>query len=202
MAKAKKLWQTPGTAEIAAWQALSTAVPWEVEGGVWTKLVREDRYFVVLLLSGAWEGGTFQGQARWLDLRVLTLPERRRIGGEGIDLVYRAVAQGFGLVLGGVFGNNATTVRAQAKRFTETFDFAEHGRSISVPQVHHLRWGFLREKQPVEYMAGFLLGMRRGDAGPGEPPAFLAGWEHGWEYAVGRVGLPSWFVHAGARGLG
>jgi hypothetical protein len=136
--------------------------------------------------------------------------------------ILRAAARrGFGLVLGGRAGKTARHVRSEAKKMVEQYlgdkqyeeglvaaKIAPNQKSAGAAirssrawlhqvfdnSVHHRRWGQLRQREPIEYMAGFISGMQKRDSGEDETEEYLAGWRHGWEYAVGKAALPRWFT--------
>jgi hypothetical protein len=118
------------------------------------------------------------------------------------------VGSGRGEVVGQADAPSVRSVRTEAKRIAEEFilrlsddeEFAREATTEEIPRSHHRRWDRIRRKNPVDYMAGFLLGMQRSDTKETDP-ALLAGWEHGWEYAVGRVPLPQWFVRSARKSL-
>lgn len=193
-----KTWQEPGTTGRAEWVALSSDPLWEDNGGVWVHEVEPDCYLVVVLQPdcGFGEPGDMHAHARWVDLGQLTYPERAACGGEELDLL-ALIQRGWGQPIGSKTGTNPLHVRAKVKGLA-----VAHKPWNSIDRVrsaHHVRWDKMRVESPVDYMAGFLLGMRKGKAvAPDESEAFRAGWRHGWEYAVGRAPLPAWFERARA----
>lgn len=196
----KRVWQKPGTSTSAEWDALTDDPLWEINGGVWTWRVEEQAYVVISIQPGSWERGRFHGQARWVDLSLMTLPERQRILGRAAskgagpyELLLQALRQGWGVPVVGLFKDSPTRLRSDVKK--QAKGWKPGPRRMTVPAMHHRLWEALREQDPVGYLAGFLCGMRRGEASQSETRAFLAGWEHGWEYAVGRVPLPRWYTN-------
>ena len=166
----------------------------------------------------------YYAYAKHIDLARVTLPEVRDLLGEKwnsdcFDLnwchgwedrfLLAAAIKGLGVVVGGVSGNTAAHVRTKAKKLAEEYieqhrpdsDLQILSKALSSGQsLHHWRWARLREQSPVEYMAGFISGMQRCNSGEEEGEEYLAGWRHGWEYAVGKVPLPQWFVQSSQNG--
>ena len=59
--------------------------------------------------------------------------------------------------------------------------------------VHHKKWEKLREEDPSAFSAGFYLGSRKQDlTNIQASKSLVAGWRQGWEFAVGKMGLPEW----------
>jgi hypothetical protein len=192
-----KTWQEPGSDQPAEWAALTDDPDWSENGAVWVHEVEPQTFACVILQPDLEVEEHMHAQARWLDLGKLTLPERQRFGGKELDLL-ALIQSGWGLPVASHVGASSVHVRSKAKR--SALDY-KPSVGVTVPFVHHRRWAEDRKEDPVSYMAGFLLGMRRGEAVSGESRAFLSGWRHGWEYAVGRAKLPTWFneIVEGAR---
>ena len=166
----------------------------------------------------------YYAYAKHIDLARVTLPEVRDLLGEEWNpdcfnlnwchgwearFLLAATSKGLGVVVGGVPGNTASHVRTKAKKLAEEYIEQHHPDSdlkilsnalSSGQSLHHRRWERLREQSPVEYMAGFISGMQRCNSGEEEGEEYLAGWRHGWEYAVGKVPLPQWFVQSSQNG--
>lgn len=185
-----KVWQDPGSQTPAEWLALTVDPHWEDAGGVWAQEVEPNSFLVVVVGPDLEHEDAVHAQAKWLDLAKLTLPEQLRICGETLDLL-AVVRSGWGLPIGAHVSQSARGARARAKSLA--LDFEPHSVKLEA-QMHHRRWARLRVEDPVGYLAGFLSGMRRGSVDTSsEDKVFLAGWEHGWEHAVGRAPLPEWF---------
>jgi hypothetical protein len=59
--------------------------------------------------------------------------------------------------------------------------------------LHHRKWEKLREEDPSAFSAGFYLGSRKQDLSSSQTSKpLIAGWRQGWEFAVGKMGLPEW----------
>jgi hypothetical protein len=194
-----RIWQTPGTTERAEWTALSTDPLWEVVGGMWARPGESGHFVVLVEIIPVAEAGDepVYGQARWVDLDRVTLPEKRRLFfgtgvPSGLDLLRGLSRLGYGHSIASAYGTNSKAVRSEIKQVVDAIKLDE-ARLPEVPRVHHRRWDKIREQDPVSYMVGFMLGMRRGDLTSEQDEVTTVGWEHGWEYAVGRAPLPDWF---------
>jgi hypothetical protein len=164
---------------------------------MWTRPGESGHFVVLIEIIPVDEVGDepVYGQARWLDLERLTLPEKRTWGMESAsteDLLRSLVRTGRGHSIASAYGTNPKTVRTQVKQLVDAVQL-DDVKLPEVPRVHHRRWEEIRQQDPVSYMVGFMLGMRRGDLTSEQDEVTTAGWEHGWEYAVGRAPLPSWF---------
>jgi hypothetical protein len=180
--------------------------------------------YVVIVVRGTngWDATKepFYAYAKQLDLSRVTLPEAKDLLPEELKgkvpqqlgsvpamlsslfpadwekrIVLATARKGFGLVLGGWAGKTARHVRSEAKKMVELYLAGERQKEGKYDNAFtNRRWAQLREREPVEYMAGFISGMQKRDSGESETKAYLAGWKHGWEYAVGKTVLPRWFT--------
>ena len=188
-----KTWQEPGTTAAAAWRALTTSTTWETSGGVWASEKEPDGYLVIEVIPNR-----DLAHARWMDLGELTAPDRRRFGIQPVDpprtVLLLALREGWGEPAGIATGT-PVHARSTAKGLAEAY--TPQGRSVGPLQLK--LWTRAREASPAEYLAGFMSGMKKGAVEREETTTFLAGWDHGWEYASGRTGLPRWFTRERAR---
>jgi hypothetical protein len=180
--------------------------------------------YVVIVVRGTkgWNASKepFYAYAHQVDLSRVTLPEAKdllpeelkgkvpqRLGSVSDMMtslfpddwekrILRATAKrGFGLVLGGRAGKTARHVRSEAKKMVELYLNGERQKEGMYDDAFtNRRWAQMREREPVEYMAGFISGMQKRNSGESETKEYLAGWKHGWEYAVGKTALPRWFT--------
>lgn len=154
----------------------------------------------VLLETGEeGEDDVVVGMVRWLDPAHITLPQRIRWGVDGATesaVVLTALACGVGYVVSAHEESSIKKARLACKASAEAFEARGGDRSTRtlVPNMHHRRWAKLRKEDPLTYDASFLMGKARERMDGESNPVALAGWEHGWEYAVGRCPLPSWFT--------
>lgn len=218
-----RVWQEPGEEVAAHWRCASSDPGWKERGGVWYRPVGETAYAAIVVVRRkvpSTEAHGFYSYLQRYDLSKITLPEVRDLldvshrfqdghtAGDFLQgvpdweerLAQGAVAKGYGLVVSAATGQSAKHVRSLAKKLLEAGDTA--WSAPVVPDhlnVHHRRWEKIREAHPIDYAEGFLSGMQRRDRGEEENEAYLAGWRHGWEYAVGRVPLPGWFIQSAAK---
>ena len=133
---------------------------------------------------------------RKLEPKKITLPEWKDLnGGEcppeesKIDLLKQS---GIGIV---VCSGWASSV-GEAKKYCMTS--IEEAKSLlpaktSVFHVHQRKWDKLRIEDPVSFSAGFYLGSRKQDLSSSHTSQSLdAGWRQGWQFAIGKLGLPEW----------
>lgn len=187
------IWQEPGTDSPAHWLWLGADPLWHVKGGTWYKSWGGG-YFVLTVEPVE---AAFEGRVRWLRVDKLTMPERRRILGDRpeVELLAAATAQGLGWPVGVIEDHSAAAARVVARKLAEDFEAAGVKPTTDAPKVHHRRWEELRLQDPVAYSTGFFIGMQKGDVTSDDVnEVLLAGWEHGWEYAVGRTPMPAWYA--------
>lgn len=189
--------QTPGSREVAEWRYLFTTADPEMG---WYKNFGESKWLVLMVRSTrGWDAvpEPLYAYAMVLDLDGVTLPERKDLFPDKHEkvqdkLLLRALVRtGRGHVVAKQAGRTPFQVRkAVAQQVT--------GMGWTAPSalpnpLHHKAWEEHRTEDPVEYGAGFMLGLQKADCTDASP-AFEAGWRHGWECAVGRAPHPDWFL--------
>lgn len=215
-----RVWQDPESSEEAHWRCASFPSSWQEEGGIWYRPTGESAYAVIVVAPLPEKtreriGHTFYSCLRRYDLAKLTLPEARDLTGESspfpdgysvlewlqeipdweASVVRGSVEKGYGVVVRAATGKSAKHTRSLAKKVYEAGDTP--WSAPRVPDrlnVHHRTWDKIRVQHPIDYTEGFLSGMQKRDQGEEQNQAYLAGWRHGWEYAVGRARLPGWFI--------
>jgi len=203
-----KVWQNPGETELAEWLWLGGLADedhlWDLNGGIWCRYKQwGGGHFVIRVerVSGAEPAEAYEASARWINTLKLTLPERRRIlagGHQEEDLLVEAIRMGLGWPVGVADWGSVSGARVAVRKLVDEFEAAgvvPHETTPESARVHHRRWAELEKQDKVSYGAGFFVGARKGDiTGEDRSEVFLAGWEHGWEYSMGRAVAPSWYV--------
>lgn len=185
-----------GTGELSCWYTAT-----KEEG---------DRVYYIACVGSTESWGKLEmshyGVVKRVDLNKITLPEIKDLhldDGASDEVVLAAFAVHNKMSLhGACYGSGEGKVEKKVKALAlKVMSEDKQDVPSKVLSLQHAHWDKLRDIDPSAYMIGFLLGMRKQDL-KSDNEVQLAGWRHGWEYAVGRCSLPSWMLHSAKEEAG